>query len=343
MYEIIFGILIFFLILGMIILVVYFTVADDIFTVIQPRIDKKLEDDNYLNTKNFTEHKKVDESIDTRIDTKIGKLPQGTTNVMDYVNAKVSDSVTTSGVTMDSKIEGAKKEIETKYDFLKKEGDSTTLNYQIGNPSLKDTDINLLNDVNINSELKVCNADATACYSFKVDNTTKDLVIKKDSEKAPGSSAKIRINDNLYTNDYSRINTDGSKPTSLDTILQNKLTSELANYPKKSEYTHTKDANGNFSFNNEGIYPTILSYDGHGIDVGDFSEHSQLPKKDDYVTKTEYNKHYHHSTWDGTIANNYVGAYHDSSDNNKYNIPHINDVKPNTYTSSISRTLIPSQ
>jgi hypothetical protein len=297
MYEIIFGILIFFLILGMIILVVYFTVADDIFTVIQPRIDKKLEDDNYLNTKNFTEHKKVDESIDTRIDTKIGKLPQGTTNVMDYVNAKVSDSVTTSGVTMDSKIEGAKKEIETKYDFLKKEGDSTTLNYQIGNPSLKDTDINLLNDVNINSELKVCNANATACYSFKVDDETNDLVIKKDTVNTPRNDAKIRINDHLYTKDYSQIDADGNT-SNLDTILQNKLTSELANYPKKSEYTHTP----NGTVQDSGIYPTKYSYVGHGvssINEGVYPLKSHLDNFDlsQYATKENVNKvvkaHYH--------------------------------------------------
>lgn len=338
MYEVVFFITVV-LLLAIIILFIYVALSQDIFDVLQPRIDNKLKDDKYLNTKNFSEHQKVEEGIDKRIDNKIGTLPSETSNVVDYVNTKVTDSKKTTITETDTKISNIVGDlgdstnvldyVNTKYNFLNKEADGASFNYQIGDPSIDTNKINIVNDVNINSELKVCN-DNNACYSFKVDPSNNLVITKND--KADGGN--VRIEDHLYTTDYSRVSNDSStvKETSLDDILQNKLTSELEMYPKKSDYTHEKDDSGNITFNNGGIYPTILSYEGHGISDHGLPDvnHSYLPKKGNYVSKVEYDKHYHIDNWSGVATDDYANGYVDGD--KVYNRPPLNKVQPQIYS-----------
>jgi hypothetical protein len=327
MYEVVFFITVV-LLLAIIILFIYVALSQDIFDVLQPRIDDKLKDDKYLNTTNFSEEKKVEEEINKNIDSKIGTLPSESSNVVDYINTRITDSNTRTTAETDTKISNIVGDMDTKYDFLKKEGDESNFNYQIGNPALTDKDINLVNDVNINSELKICDNNNDACYSFKVD-ANENLVITKNA------SGNVRIEDHLYTNDYSRIDGSGGTPTSLDNILQTKLNL----YPKKSEYTHSYDGT-TYTFNNgaDAIYPTILSYNQHGIsNVNDkgltAEQHSYLPEKGDYVTKTEYDKHYHKSLWSGILASAGDNSYQDD-DGNSYNRPSDDILKPWNFSSS---------
>lgn len=239
MYEVVFFITVV-LLLAIIILFIYVALSQDIFDVLQPRIDDKLKDDKYLNTTNFSEEKKVEEEINKNIDSKIGTLPSESSNVVDYINTRITDSNTRTTAETDTKIsnivgdlgdstnitsyiENQNNNLETiintkigdignkdmksymlsEYDFITKQNEGeTTYEYTIGDPTVNPNQIKLVNDkISIDTALDICNSDRTKCYTLKVDEASDQLLI--------GDSATIDSTDNAELHYKFKINNTG--------------------------------------------------------------------------------------------------------------------------------------
>lgn len=283
------------LILAIVVLFVYFVVAQDIFNVLGPRIDTKFKT-NFNN--NITPVNQKFETIDIKIDTlssnlstkydsKIGDL--GDSNVKDYISNYVDEN------TFIIKTPITATEAFTNYEPFQ----NGPFEYTIGDPSITDSKITLVNDVNVNgllntkSGLKICN-DTNTCYNVNV-NTEGNLVILKEGSTTEN---KFTLNDNkLLINDLQSVNYSDMNDTTLDKILTNKLNTEMENYPtitdlekypKKSEYTHVNKNDGNGWIENtnpdNGVYPTKQA----------LSQYATTVQLDSAI-----NNHYHKNTWDG--------------------------------------------
>ena len=302
MYEIVFFITVI-LILAIIVLFVYFALSEDIFNVLIPRLDEKVDP--------VSEEVEV---VKTSIDTKIGDISDSS-NVSEYIGDKIktqddkfqtdltnyvtTDSLNTnlnSYVTTDSLNTNLNSYVTTESIIpITKNGDNTPFDYIIGDPlSVKNIDIDAVEDVTIKSGLKICNDET--CYKFNVDNENGNLVIQKEggTNDTPGN---IQIKNNIYVNEYYNLDDTlniNSDSTSLTTKLNKKIDlSTMSNYPTIDQYTHNADG----GINTSGFIPTKFSYtqdsDGKSIVNGIYPVKNELTNYAPLV-------HYHKNTWDGS-------------------------------------------
>jgi hypothetical protein len=272
MYEVVFFITVV-LLVAIIILFIYVALSQDIFDVLQPRIDDKLKDDKYLNTTNFSEEKKVEEEINKNIDSKIGTLPSESSNVVDYINTRITDSNTRTTAETDTKISNIVGDIGdssnitsymlSEYDFITKQNEGTSdYQYTIGDPTVNSEQIKLVNDkVSINSGLNICNTDGTKCYTLKVDEDSNELLIGDsaiiDSNDNKELHYKFKINNTgkIYANGYHPVlstTLSGTTTFSYGNDLQDILTNKLNNHYHKAITNNNKiittDASSNITY-----------------------------------------------------------------------------------------------